>query len=359
MKKILLLIILTFTIFAEDFPKTNTRYVLIQSGVLNVREKPVDGKVLARLNAGDAVTIIEETEPASYGWKKVKTSSGIIGFTSEEFIGYFPLAEIQKAKLVGVLGTGDSADNIIKGALRILGASFAGKWYGFDGSGDFNYLLNYAVSSKKTFDVSQNAKKVGSFKAEVVAKYGCQEFKGIQGTSSSKEFTSSNEKLYLGTLGIPESKTDYAVTEKVSAELTSNLFKEAVVVFKKNKVSAKELENISEKRVVQVTAAKGKSYLVGRYAIKKEHTEKHYISFVAEVLKNNGIKLIHSKFESLTEEVGNYGGSFHFMGIIDLDNSGVPAILFHHIGFDSGIYELFRITNDKIESLFLGGGDAC
>ncbi|MBK9500518.1 MAG: hypothetical protein IPO06_14370 [Leptospiraceae bacterium] len=47
------------------------------------------------------------------------------------------------------------------------------------------------------------------------------------------------------------------------------------------------------------------------------------------------------------------------MGILDLDNSGVPAILFHHIGFDSGIYEIFRITKDKIESVFLGGGDAC
>ena len=47
------------------------------------------------------------------------------------------------------------------------------------------------------------------------------------------------------------------------------------------------------------------------------------------------------------------------MGIIDIDGNGTPAILFHHIGFDSGIYEIFRITGDKIESLFLGGGDAC
>ena len=63
-------------IFAEDFPKTNTRYVLIQSGVLNVREKPVDGNVLAKLKVGDTVTILDETEPTSYGWKKVKTSGG-------------------------------------------------------------------------------------------------------------------------------------------------------------------------------------------------------------------------------------------------------------------------------------------
>jgi hypothetical protein len=135
--------------------------------------------------------------------------------------------------------------------------------------------------------------------------------------------------------------------------------KEAITVFKKNKVPAKDLENISEKRIVQITAAKGKSYLVGRFAIKKEHAEKHYVSFVAEVLQNKEIKLIHTKFESLTEEVGNYGGSFHFMGIIDLDNAGYPAILFHHIGFDSGIYEIFQIKKDKFDSLFLGGGDAC
>ena len=47
------------------------------------------------------------------------------------------------------------------------------------------------------------------------------------------------------------------------------------------------------------------------------------------------------------------------MGIFDLDGTGTPAILFHHIGFDSGIYEFFRILDDKIESVFLGGGDAC
>ena len=60
-------------IFAEDFPKTNTRYVLIQSGVLNVREKPVDGNVLAKLKVGDTVTILDETENSGsfFFWKMV------------------------------------------------------------------------------------------------------------------------------------------------------------------------------------------------------------------------------------------------------------------------------------------------
>ena len=199
---------------------------------------------------------------------------------------------MQKAKLIGIVGEGDSTDTIKKGALRILGASFSGKWYGFDGSGDFIYLLNYLVQNKKFLDVFENTKKTGTFKAESIAKYGCQEFKGIQGTASPKGITSSNEKLYLGILGILETKANYSVTEKVSAELTSNLLKEAVFVFKKNKVSPKELENISEKKITQINAANGKSYLVARYSIKKEHAELHYVSFVAEVLKNNGYKLI-------------------------------------------------------------------
>lgn len=358
MKKIILFLILICAIYSEEFPKTNARYVLIQSGVLNVREKPVDGKVIAKLNAGDKVTILEEAD-GSYGWKKIKTASNITGYASDEFLGFFSTAEIQKAKLIGIVGEGDSTDTIKKGALRILGASFSGKWYGFDGSGDFIYLLNYLVQNKKSLDVFENTKKAGTFKAESIAKYGCQEFKGIQGTASPKGITSSNEKLYLGILGISETKTNYSVTEKIPAELTSNLLKEAVLVFKKNKVSTKELENISEKKIIQINAANGKSYLVARYSIKKEHAELHYVSFVAEVLKNNGYKLIHNNFETLPEERGNYGGSFHFMGIIDIDGSGTPAILFHHIGFDSGIYEIFKITGEKIESLFLGGGDAC
>lgn len=358
MKKIIILVLLSFGLYSEDFPKTNTRYVLIQSGVLNLREKPVDGKVIAKLNAGDTVTVIEDAKD-NYGWKKIKTTANQTGYASDEFLGYFPPAEIQKGKLIGVLGTGDSGQNITKGALRILGASFSGKWYGFTESGDFNYLLNFTVTSKKNISVLENAKLVGSFKPESIAKYGCQEFKGIAGTSTPKELTSSNEKLYLGTVGISPANTEYTVTEKVSAELISNLQKEAVLVLKKNKVSPKEIENISDKKIVQVTAVKGKSYLIGRFAIKKEHAEKHYVSLVAEIIKNDGFKIIHSKFESLGEERGNYGGSFHFMGVIDLDNSGVPALLFHHIGFDSGIYELFKIVNDKIESVFLGGGDAC
>jgi hypothetical protein len=328
MKKIIILVLLSFGLYSEDFPKTNTRYVLIQSGVLNLREKPVDGKVIAKLNAGDTVTVIEDAKD-NYGWKKIKTTANQTGFASDEFLGYFPPAEIQKGKLIGVLGSGDSGQNITKGA------------------------------PKKNISVLENAKLVGSFKPESIAKYGCQEFKGIAGTSTPKELTSSNEKLYLGTVGISPANTEYTVTEKVSAELISNLQKEAVLVFKKNKVSPKEIENISDKKIVQVTAVKGKSYLIGRFAIRKEHAEKHYVSLVAEIIKNDGFKIIHSKFESLGEERGNYGGSFHFMGVIDLDNSGVPALLFHHIGFDSGIYELFRIVNDKIESVFLGGGDAC
>lgn len=357
-KNILFLVFATLSILAEDFPKTNVRYALVQSGVLNIRDKAVDGKIIAKLNAGDKLTIVADVED-NYSWKKVKTANNIEGFASNDYLGFFPPSETQKGKLVGVVGTGDSADTIKKGALRILGASFSGKWYGFDGSGDFIYLINYLVQGKKNLDIFENGKKVGNFKAEATAKYGCQEFLGIQGTASPKTLTSSNEKLFLGTFGISEPKKSYSVSDKIPAEISSNLSKEAGKVFKQNKISQKEIDSISNKKFNLIKAGNGKSYVVARYAINKEHAELHYLSLIAEIQKDNGLKFIHTKFESLGEERGNYGGSYHFMGVLDLDDSGIPAFLFHHIGFDSGIYEFFRVLENKIESVFVGGGDAC
>ena len=345
-------------VWAEDFPATNLRYVLIQSGILNVRDKPVDGKVITKLNAGDKVTVLENVE-SNYGWKKIKTASNVIGYVSDEFLGFYSISEIQKGKLIGIVGAGDSADTMKKGALRILGGSFSGKWYGYDGNGDFSYFLNYLVKNKKSLDILENNLKVGTFKAESIAKYGCQEFKGIQGTAFPKQITSSNEILYLGTTGILESNLKFTLSEKVTEIHLTNLLNEATKLFKNNKVTPKELENLSEKKVIQINSGNGKSLLVARYAIKNEHAEKHYVSLVAEILKNDKLKIIHKKFESLEEERGNYGGSFHFMGAIDVDGKGTPAIIFIHIGFDSTIYELFQIKENSIESLFVGGGDAC
>ena len=357
-KNILFLLLTTLSILAEEFPKTNVRYALVQSGVLNIREKPVDGKIIAKLNAGDKLTILADVEE-NYSWKKVKTANNIEGYASNDFLGFFPPSETQKGKLIGVVGTGDSADTIKKGALRILGASFSGKWYGFDGSGDFVYLINFLAQNKKNLEVFENAKKVGNFKAETTAKYGCQEFLGIQGTASPKTLTSSNEKLYLGAFGISEAKKGYSLTDKIPADISSSLSKQATSVFKQNKISQKDIDSITNKKFTLIKAGNDKSYVVARYAINKEHAELHYLSLVAEVQKGNVLKFIHTKFETLEEERGNYGGSYHFMGIFDLDGTGTPAILFHHIGFDSGIYEFFRILDDKIESVFLGGGDAC
>ncbi|HMZ63265.1 MAG TPA: SH3 domain-containing protein [Leptospiraceae bacterium] len=354
MRKILLILIL-FCFLNADFPNSKNRYVLIQTGTLNLREKPKDGKVIGSLQAGEIVTILEDAKD-DITWKKIKTKSGLVGFASNEFLGYFPPEEIQKAKLIGVLG--GAGDKTNKMGIRVLAAHFSGQWYGFDDSADFVYLLNLIAKGKKSLDIQYAAKKVNSFQTDTLGKYGCQEFRGLEGRVKTP-VSDTFEKSYIATYNFSDSKLDYTIKEDVSADITSNVLKEAISVFKKNKVTTKELENITEKKIKMLSSGSGKSYLVARYAIKNGFAERHYLSLVAELGKNNSLKFIHSKFETLEEERGNYGGSYHFSGIVDIDDTGVPALLFFHIGFDSGIYELFKIGNDKIESVFMGGGDAC
>ena len=50
--------------------------------------------------------------------EKIKTSANQTGYASDEFLGFFSSAEIQKGKLIGVLGTGDSGQNITKELLE-------------------------------------------------------------------------------------------------------------------------------------------------------------------------------------------------------------------------------------------------
>lgn len=351
----ILFTLLFFCFLNADFPKTKNRYVLIQSGTLNLREKPKDGKVIGSLQAGDSVTVLEDAKE-DITWKKIKTKSGLVGFASSEFLGFFPPEEIQKAKLIGVLGGAGEKSN--KMGIRVLAAMFSGKWYGFDDSADFIYLLNSIAKGKKSLDIQYSARKVNTFQSDTIGKYGCQEFRGLEGNVKTS-ITNVFDKTYIASYNLSDSKLDYTIKEDIPNDVVSNLLKEAVSIFKKNKVTAKELENISEKKVTMLASASGKSYVVARYSIKKGFAERYYISLIAELGKDNSLKIIHNKFETLEEERGNYGGSFHFSGIIDLDDTGLPAILFYHVGFDSGIYELFKIENDKIESVFMGGGDAC
>src|SRR6185295_6399469 len=102
-------------------------YVLTTSGGLNIREKPVDGKVITKLSAGDKVKILGDAPDGNYGWKKVKTSDGKTGFVSEEYLGIFSPEVISKGKLLGSVGGGQSPEDNNKSIFRIFGANLGGK----------------------------------------------------------------------------------------------------------------------------------------------------------------------------------------------------------------------------------------
>ena len=100
------------------------------------------------------------------------------------------------------------------------------------------------------------------------------------------------------------------------------------------------------------------TYFSVRFAIRNEHAEKHYVYLFA---KANGQKadIIFEKVESLGDEQGMYGGSFHINSAFFLDNEKNPLILFGNIGFDAHIYTIFILEDGELKLLVTGAGDAC
>jgi hypothetical protein len=358
---------IVLAIQSDDFPdrsQSGKVYVLINTGKLNVREKPVSGNVITGLAPGESVESIGGSEDSE--WYKVKLNDGKTGYISKEFTGVFSAQEIQKGKLIGLISNysnGNTDAGNFNSNLQILGGEINGKWYGSHGQDtEFSYFMNYLVEKKMKLNVLEGTKNISvSFDPKKIGKFGCQEKKGILGNVSNlSKIKKQDERIfYFGTFGISASKIDFGISTKVSDEISKIVEKESISIFQKNNVSKDDLKKDFKKEIATFSDKNGKKYVVSRYAINQEFREKHYVAIVSEINKNNSISIIFQKYESLPEERGNYGGEFHFETIFDLDEDGIPEILFHHIGFDSGMNEFYRIKNNRLESIFSGGGDAC
>ncbi|HNF27426.1 MAG TPA: SH3 domain-containing protein, partial [Leptospiraceae bacterium] len=168
--KLLLCLILAFSIQAE------TRYVVIGSGKLNVREKPVDGKILFQLNKGDKVQVRAGGEDSE--WVSIVSSDGKKGFASPEFLSRIPLDQIEKAEMIGVLQNSDKKDTAV---LRVIGLNLGG-WKGSsDVLPEYSYLGKKIIQDKEKISLySESGSGVMLLKEPV--KWGCQNINGFKGT---------------------------------------------------------------------------------------------------------------------------------------------------------------------------------
>ncbi|XDD50682.1 SH3 domain-containing protein [Leptospira sp. WS92.C1] len=334
--------------------KRSPRYVLTSDGKLNVREKPKDGKVLFQVEKGEIVFVNEESQWEE--WPAITTKSGAKGYAAAEFLGKKSIEELRDAKLFGSLDT-----DIDGSSFRTLAIRIKNQWVSAnDHSAEASYLEKQTIQTKEKAIAYKHAGVIGEFSPEKRGNAGCQGFRVLRGNLPTIGEINTLEDSVFGIFGSKISdkvKSDrYKPIEKISKLLDSSVSE----IFKKKHPRQTELKFLKQGDFYKIHSP-AKQYIFIRYAIKMnmEVEEKSYYAALYEFKEGELGKKTFEKFDVLSQDQEIYGGQYHFINAFDLDENGTPILIIHHSGYDGYIHEFYRIKNDKMESMFSTGGDAC
>lgn len=344
--KFLLSVVLVFSVYAE------TRYVVIGSGKLNVREKPVDGKVIFQLNKGDKVqTKSDETES---DWVGVTLQNGKKGFVSSEFLSRHTFEEIEKAEMIGILQNADRKDTAV---LRVLGLKL-GKWKGSsDVLPEYSYLGKKIIQDKEKISLySDSGSGVMLLKEPV--KWGCQNINGFKGTVNPQMYSviSSEKGSVLAYYG--NGKLSSSVLKEIKdKKRLKKLQATAVKILLSKKISADKIKNLASSAVHEFEhPVIGKNFISARFSVQKDFMkDKIYTYYI--VSSENPEKILFEHTVEQTDEMAAYGGQYYPVSAYFLD--GVFHLVFSNSGFDSHIFSIHSFDGKTLKEMIVGAGDAC
>ncbi|PJZ53798.1 SH3 domain-containing protein [Leptospira adleri] len=346
----ILLLISSHFVFAED--KLSLRYVITSEGKLNVREKPKDGKILFQLEKGESVWVKEDTQLEE--WQEIKTKTGAKGFAASEFLSKKKPEELSDAKLFGSIKSGSEGSWFRSLAIRIKNQWFSASDY----SAEAYFLEKKKIQDKEKAAAYERSNVAGEFLPETKETTGCQENRVIKGNFNAfrkiDTYHDSVFAIFGSKIGDKVKADRYNPSEKVSKILDAS----ANSIFKKKHPNKAELKFLKRGDFYTIDSP-GKKYLFVRYAVKKDPEEKSYYAAIHEFNGDEPGKIIFEKFDILMNELTFYGGQYHFIDALDLDENGTPILILHHNGYDGYINEFARIISGKLQTMFLSGGDAC
>ncbi|EMO13769.1 SH3 domain protein [Leptospira santarosai str. CBC523] len=333
--------------FLRAEEKEYTRYVLTSEETLNVREKPMDGKVIFRLERGESVTVKENSQL----WKEVVAKSGSKGFVSSEFLSKTKPEDLENAKLFGSISSDTEGSRF-----RSLATWIQGQWFSAsDHFAEAYFLEKKMLQTKEKAFAYERADLAGEFSPETIEIAGCQEVGIVKGSlfAFKKINTLRNSvfAIFGSKIGDKVRSELYNPSERISQLLNTS----AKSVFKRKHLQGSELKFLKRGDLYRIKTP-AKSYLLIRYAIEIESEEKSYYVAICEFNDGELGKVIFEKFDVLMDKQTIYGGRYHFLDAFDLDESGVPILIFRH---DGDVKEFARIKNNRLQSMFLTGGNSC
>lgn len=311
-----------------------TRYVLIKDGYLNLRQAPVNGKPVARLKAGEVVSL----QRSENGWAYIQASQGRVGFVAERYLGRLHPNQLKNAQWWALVDVWDKTNYIA----RPLGFRIGQNYYGFEHVAETLYLIH---TSPQPLWLLQADKPIGQARVTGAGVYGCGEHPALRLQVQTTTPADDLQPTLLSAI-------------KTTPQVLLQDANEHPALQRVLQNSGDGWRTSGSKIIVLDRAEK---YLYAHLRLEPlteeaEVTRRYLLYHLSDALTDR--RPLYFEEVTQSSEVDQYGG-MELVAILPSSQSNEVLLLFARSGFDSVAYEVRQLKNNTLILLFRGGGDAC